>query len=273
MKVFISVDMEGISGIVDGTMTSRSQQDYGQGRALMVADVNAAIEGVLANGPAEITVCEGHGSMTNMLPEELNGDAILVRGGNKPLSQMSGIDSSYDAALFVGYHSKKGTLKGTLSHTYSGRVIESLTVNGQEIGETGMNGAIAGYYGVPLVFVAGDLAVCNEAKELIPGIEVAVVKEAVSRVSAKCLPPSKARALITENVTKALHRIDEIEPFTFKPPIEVFVRFTNANYADAAEFMPSSERVDGKTIRIVTDDYLKAFGGFITAVYCAQAVA
>ena len=272
LKVFISVDMEGISGIVDGSMTGRDQPDYQKGRALMVGDVNAAIEGVLALGEAEIVVSDGHGSMTNIEPQELNRAAALVRGTPKPLSQMAGIDGSFDVAMFIGYHSMKGTLHGVLSHTFSGRAIESLRINGMEVGETAMNAAIAGYHGVPLVFVSGDLAVTREAKALNPEIEVVAVKEAVSRTAAKCLNPAKARELIKETVTKALKKRKSIEPFTFEPPIEVLVRFTNAGMADAVGFMPSAERVDGKTIRFVQDNYLKAFGAFRASVYIAGAV-
>ena len=272
LKVFVSVDMEGISGIVDGSMTGRDQPDYQKGRALMVGDVNAAIEGILTLGEAEIVVSDGHGSMTNIEPEELNRAATLARGTPKPLSQMAGIDGSFDAAVFVGYHSMKGTLRGVLSHTFSGRAIESLRINGMEVGETAMNAAIAGYHGVPLVFVSGDLAVTREAKALNPEIEVVAVKEAVSRTAAKCLNPARARELIREKVTRALEKRKSIEPFSFEPPIEVLVRYTNAGMADAVGFMPSSERVDGKTIRFVLDDYLKAFGAFRASVYIAGAV-
>ena len=272
LKVFISVDMEGISGIVDGSMTGKDQLDYQKGRILMVSDVNAAIEGVLTLGEAEIVVCDAHGSMTNIEPEELNRAATLVRGTPKPLSQMAGIDGSFDAAIFIGYHSMKGTLRGVLSHTFSGRAIESLRINGIEVGETAMNAAIAGYHGVPLVFVSGDLADKREAKALNPEIETVAVKEAVSRTAAKCLNPAKARELIKETVAKALKKRKSIEPFTFEPPIQLLVRYTNARMADAVEFMPSAERVNGKTIKFVLDNYLKAYGAFRASVYIADAV-
>jgi len=273
LKVIISVDMEGISGIVDGSMTGRDKHDYGKGRALMVADVNAAIDGILEVDPeAEIVVSDAHGGMINIEPEELNEAAVLVRGTPKPLTQMAGVDDSFDAAMFVGYHSKKGTLHGILSHTISGRTIESITINGMEVGETAINAAIAGYHGVPLVFVAGDLAVAKEAKALNPEIEVATVKEAVGRTAAKCLHPAKARALIKENVARALKKHKSIKPFTFKPPIEAHVRYTYARMADAVVFMPSAERLDGKTIRFVQDDYLKAFGAIRASIFIAGAV-
>jgi len=272
MKIFISVDIEGISGIVDGTMTSRTQGDYEKGRALMVGDVNAAIEGILSVGPSEITVSDAHGGMNNINPEDLHTDAILVRGRPKPQSQMAGIDETFDAAIFIGYHSKKGTHLGILSHTYSGGNIESLHINDLEVGETAMNASIAGYYGVPLILVAGDLAVTKEAKALNPKIHTVATKEAISRVAAKCLHPKKSRELIKTETSKAIRNIKKIKPFTFKPPITYRIRFTDAKRADAASFMPSATRLDGKTITINQDDYIKAYHGFLAAVMCAASV-
>ena len=272
MNVFISVDIEGISGIVDNSMTSRSQGDYEKGRALMVGDVNAAIEGILSVGPAGITVSDAHGSMNNINPEDLHPEAILVRGRPKPQSQMAGINENFDAAIFVGYHSMKGTNQGILSHTYSGGSIESLHINDLEVGETAMNAGIAGYYGVPLVLVAGDLAVTKEVDALNPDIHTVVTKEAISRVAAKCLHPKKSRELIKTESAKAIGNIDKINPFSFQPPINFRIRFTNAKQADAASFMPSAIRLDGKTIIITQSDYIKAYHGFLAAVMCATSV-
>lgn len=272
MKVFISVDMEGISGIVDNTMTSRSQGDYEKGRALMVGDVNAAIEGILSFGQAEITVSDGHGGMNNIDPEALHPKAVLVRGRPKPQSQMAGLDGSFDAAIFIGYHSMKGTHLGILSHTYSGGNVESLHINNLEVGETAMNAGIAGYYGVPLVLVAGDLAVTEEVKALNPKIHTVATKEAISRVAAKCLHPMKSRELIKAETIKAIEDMENIEPFVFPPPITYRIRFTDAKRADAASFMPSARRLDGKTIVITHGDYIKAYHGFLAAVMCASSV-
>jgi len=273
MKVIISVDMEGISGIVDGSQTGRDKAEYEKGRALMVADVNATIDGILEVDPGtEIVVSDAHGGMKNIQPEELNEAALLVRGTPKPLTQMAGVDDSFDAALFVGYHSKKGTLHGVLSHTISGRSIESITINGTEVGETAINAAIAGHYCVPVAFVAGDKATTLEAKALNPEIEVAAVKEAIGRTAAKCLHPAKARKLIMENAAKGLRNLDKMKPFVFDPPVEAVVRFTNARMADAVEFMPSAERLDGKSVRFVQDDFVKAFGAIRASIFIAGAV-
>jgi D-amino peptidase len=271
MKVFISVDMEGISGIVDTTMTSRDHPDYEKGRALMVKDVNACIEGILSAGPAEITVCDGHGGMNNINPEDLNQAAALVRGSPKPQSQTAALDSSYDACIFVGYHSHKGTLHGVLSHTYSGASVESLHINGVEVGETAMNAGIAGHHGVPLIMVTGDQAVAAEAKSLSQDIETAIVKTAIGRRAAICLHPEKARQLIRDTATKAVKNRRRVKPVTYNTPVTYRIRFTDATRADAAAFIPGAKRLDGKTVELTAPDYIMAYHGFIAAVLCAQA--
>jgi D-amino peptidase len=210
--------------------------------------------------------------MRNLRPEDLHEAATLVRGAPKPLTQMAGIGSGFDAVLFVGYHSKKGTKYGTLDHTISSRTIDNITINGLEVGETAINAAIAGYYGAPLVFVSGDLAVTNEAKELVPNIVTVTVKEAVSRLAAKCISPKKAREMIKKGVTEALKRRAFIKPFVFKPPIEVKIKYMDSLMADAVAFLPFVERIDGRTISFTFDDYLKAFRVIRASIFIADAV-
>lgn len=272
LKVFISVDMEGVSGIVDWSQVGGDKAEYEKGRKLMVGDVNAAIEGVLSSCEAEVVVSDGHGGMKNLQPEELKESAILVRGSPKPLTQMAGINEVFDAAVFVGYHPKKGTRQGILCHTISGS-IDSITINGLEIGETAINAAIAGYHGVPLVFVSGDLAVTKEAKELDPEIVTVAVKKAVARNAAECVHPVKARAMIKKGVSEAINKRGLVKPFAFQPPIEAEVKYATAVMADAVEFMPSAERVDGRRVKFVSDDYLKVFKAVRASIYIAGSVA
>lgn len=273
MKVFVSVDMEGISGIVDKTMVSRTEGDYEKGRQLMVGDVNAAVEGILSvDSEAIIKVCDGHGGMNNINPIELNRSATLIRGSPKPLSQVSGIDGSFDAAMFVGYHSMKGTFQGILSHTYSGANIASLHINGTEVGETAMNAGIAGFYGVPLVLVTGDAAVTREAKAINQEIVTVAVKEAVSRHAAECIHPEKAREMIRRGAAEAVKKRKSIKPHVVSQPVDFKIRFTEASRADAAMFIPTSERLDGMTVRFIHGDYITAFNAFIAAVMCASTV-
>lgn len=271
MKFFISVDMEGISGIVDASMVSRKHADYTLGRKLMAQDTNAAIEAILQTHPdAEITVCDAHGAMNNIDPNHLHKRAVLVRGTPKPQSQLAALDSSYTARLFIGYHSRKGTLEGIMSHTYSGGSIERLLVNDTEVGETGLNAMVAASYGVPLIFVAGDQATAHEAKEIDPNIETVAVKEAIGRTAAACLHPETAQAMIKEGVKKALAK--NIKPIKVPTPVTFKITFTDAKRADAAAFIPTTKRLTGKTIELTSPDYVSAYHGFIAAVLCATAV-
>jgi D-amino peptidase len=271
MKFFISVDMEGISGIVDGSMVGSKEHDYEKGRKLMAQDVNAAIEGILSvHKDAQITVCDAHGAMNNILPEDLHKAATLVRGTPKPQSQMSTLDNTYTACLFIGYHAKKGTLNAVMSHTYSGGNIESLHINGVEVGETDINARIAAHHGVPLIFLAGDKATTLEAREINPAITTVAVKEATGRMSAKCLHPEVARELIKQGAAEAVQE-PYPEPIKITTPVTFTIRFTDARRADAAALIPTTTRLDGKTIQLTAPDMITAYHGFIAAVLCGTA--
>jgi len=268
-RIFISIDMEGISGIVAGEQTGGDPLEYGVGRRLMVGDLNAAIEGILAGGGEEIVVSDAHGGMKNLQPEEVHNAAVLVRGSPKPFSMMEGIDPEFEAAMFVGYHARMGAPKAILCHTYSSGTVESIIINGVEVGETGLNAALAGHHGVPLIFVSGDSAVAEEAKALIPSITTAVVKWAVGRQAARCLHPQKSREVIKAKATEALRNIGKSKPFTFKPPIEVRLKFFNPTMADAAEVLPYLERTDGTTLKGVYESYPVAYNATRAAITLA----
>lgn len=272
-RVFISVDMEGITSIVSPEQTGRDPKEYEVGRKLMVGDVNAAIEGILAAGGEEVVVCDGHGGMKNIQPEDLHEDAILVRGSPKLFSQMEGISSEFDAAMFVGYHAKMGTRNGIICHTYYSIAVSSLHINGIEVGETGLNAALAGYNGVPLVFISGDNAVAEEARGLIPNITTAVVKWGVGREAAKCMHPRKARELIKSKANEAMRNAREIKPFIFKPPIEVRLKLLSTVMADACECLPYLNRLDGTTLEAVYSSYPVAHKATTAAMDLAASVA
>jgi len=265
-EFFISIDMEGISGIVGGGMTGSDPKEYEVGRRLMAGDLNAAIEGALEAGAEEIVVSDAHGWMTNIQPEEVHEAAHLIRGSPKPDLMMSGISDGFDAALYVGYHAMKGTENGVLAHTISGGTVDGVFINGRETGEFGLNAALAGWHGVPSVFIAGDAAVAAEARSFVPNIRAAVVKWGVSRVAAKCLHPKRARALIKRTVTEALANTGSIEPFRVEEPVEVKLRFVNSTMADAAAVLPYVERVDGRTVKAVFSNYPESTRGLLAAI-------
>lgn len=257
MKVFISVDLEGVSGVVYWNQTSYGKEDYERMRRLMTQEANAAIEGAFAAGATEVVVNDSHGSMRNIIIEDLNPRAKLITGSNKPLSMMEGIGPEFDAVVFVGYHSKAASL-GVLNHTYSGRVSE-FAVNGKVLGETGMNALIAGYYGVPVVCVTGDSEVTAEARDLLGDIVTVTVKEPRSQFSALCLHPEKARALIREGVEKAIRQKDLVKPLTPPVPATVRLGFHTSIMAEGALMMPRTKRVDPVTVEYTGEDYIEAF--------------
>ena len=270
-RVFISIDMEGISSVVDWTQVDSNHAEYGYYRKMMAGDLNAAIEGVLAAGAKEVVVSDAHGGMRNLQPEDVNEAAYLIRGSPKPNSMMEGIDDGhYDAALYVGYHSMVGTEKGILAHTITGSTVDAVIINGRETGEFGMNAALAGWHGVPSVFLAGDAAAATEAESFVPGITTAPRKWAVGRYSAKCLHPNKSRALIKQKAKESLEDIGKVNPYWVNEPVEVKMRWVTPTMADVVSVLPYMERVDGKTMRCVFDDYPSALRGLRASITMAS---
>ncbi len=256
MKVFISADMEGICGIVSGHQTDANDKEYPRAQRVLTAEVNAVIVGALRGGATEIVVNDSHGSMRNIILEELNPAARLVSGSPKPLSMMQGIDSTYQVALFVGYHAQAGTESGILDHTFSGRV-HQVAINDIPLGETGLNASLAGYFGVPVSLVTGDKAVTEEAQRLLGPIEVVAVKEACGRNAAQCLPLKEAYDLVGAAAQRALERPGK--PFVLPSPYKLAVDFARSSYADIAELIPGSRRQGARRVEFHHEDYLTVY--------------
>ena len=262
MKVFISADLEGIAGVVHGEHVFRDGREHDRARKLMTAEVNAAIEGALEAGAEKIVVNDSHGTMRNIIPEELHEKAELITGSPKPLSMMQGIDSSFNAAFFIGYHAMPSSFPAVMGHTYYGRVTYNVRINGRLMGETGLNAALAGYFNVPVVLVTGDQAVTAEARQLIENIETVTVKEAVGRYAAKCLSPVEARKRIREAAKTALNKLPNIKPFRLYSPVTFEVDFVHAGMTEMALLVPGVEKRDSRTVKFTFDDLLTAFRAF-----------
>jgi D-amino peptidase len=260
IKVYISADMEGICGVVHADQTTPGTPEYAAARKWMAEDVNAAVEGAFRAGAVEVIVNDSHGSMRNIDPGDLDPKAVLISGSPKPQSMMQGIDNSYDAVLFIGYHAGAGTQDATLDHTISGSVVQSIKVNGVELPELGLNAAIAGAYGVPVVFVSGDVAVCKQAKTIL-GSEVvtAPVKDGIGRTAARLVPFAEARRAIRDRVSDALHKLGQVRPFKVASPCKFELQFYISAQADMAMYFPGVQRVNVRTVAFTSDDYLKGF--------------
>jgi D-amino peptidase len=258
LKVFISVDMEGIGGVVHSDQTSASGGEYNRARKLMVEEVNAAIEGALEAGATEILVNDSHGSMRNILLEDLRPPAQLISNFFKPMGMMQGLSQTFNAVFFIGYHAKAGSAVGVLAHTGSSAIVD-LKVNGVSVGEGGMNIFAAGALGVPVVLVTGDQEAVAQTRQLINNIEGVVVKEAIGTNAAKFIQPEEARKLIREGARRALRRLSEFKPHRPASPYKFEITFSTTSHADIAEQIPTVTRDDTKTISYVAPDYLQGY--------------
>ncbi len=261
MRLYISVDMEGIAGIVSSSQLSRGKSDYNQARKLMTLEVKAAVEAAKAYGVEYIVVNDAHANMTNLLVNELPDYVEIVYGSPKPISMVSLIDKGFDAAFFLGYHSRKGVAHSIWDHTMSGVLIQRVIVNGEEVSEFWLNSAVAGYYKVPVALVTGDDKLVAHAKSLIPNIEVVITKKSLSRSAALIKHPLVIANTIKEAVRKALEKVErkEIKPFAPKGPFDISIEFTDSLIVDFIEAIPGIERIDGLTIRYTSDNIVNAY--------------
>ena len=272
MKILIATDMEGITGVVNWDQVTPGHSEYPRFRRLMTADVNAAIRGAFAGGASEITVADGHWFGTNILLEELDPRVKLNASTSSPFSMMQGIDNSFDGVIFVGYHARHGSVNGICDHTWSSASVADLWLNDILVGEFGLNGALAGYYGVPVIMVTGDQTACAQTVELLGEMETAIVKKATGRFSAECLHPDESQKIISEAGKRALENLRKRnipEPFIVKTPVVVRVGFRASDMADRAQRMPGSIR-DGICVSIESSDMNSAYSAFRTLVGLAS---
>lgn len=262
LKVFISVDMEGVTGVVNVDDARRSGKDYDYFRQIMTREANAAIEGALAAGATEIIVRDSHGSALNLLPEMLHSSAKLIRdwsGG--PMYMMEGIDASYDAAIYVGYHARAGTSNGVLDHTSSGDVTD-VSINGLSMPETGYNALMAGYYDVPVIFVAGDKAVCDQARELLGNVETVAVKEGIG-AAALNLHPEVARDQIRAGVTRALQNLDGYKPYKLSAPYTLVLTLKTEQSIYIGSLYPGAKRTGDWELTYVAENVMELIAAYV----------
>ena len=251
LKIYISADMEGVVGVVTGDQLGPSGFEYGRFREFMTREVLAAIDAAKAAGATEVLVSDSHGNGENILIEMLPEDVMLVRSWPRPLMMMQGIDETFDAAIFLGYHSGTHNTEGVRAHTISSARLADVRLNGRSVPEAGINAAIAGHFGVPVIMISGDDASVQEAQELIGDIEGAVVKWNYGFHSARTLTPAAAYKLIAEKVTAAIARLDSFEPFVVSAPVALEVRFKSYRPAQIMSYLSIVEQVDSHTIRYI----------------------
>jgi D-amino peptidase len=237
----------------------------------MTQDVNAAIRGAYEAGADEVIVADGHWNGSNILIEELDARARLNTGSPSPFSMMQGIDASVDGVMFVGYHARNGTPDAILDHTWSRMTVANVWLNDTLTGEYGLNGAVAGHFGVPIIMVSGDQTACAQVVDILGDMETAVVKQATGRYAAECLPPQMTQDLIFMNAARAVTRLQDGDvpaPFVLDAPMRVTVEFFTSDMADRASKIPFTQR-DGTRVSITTQEMASAYSGFRSMVTLA----
>jgi D-amino peptidase len=259
MKLFISADIEGISGVATGQQL-KTPSEYQRFRKLMTQDVNAAIEGAFNGGVKEVVVADGHGNMSNIFIEDLDSRATLVQGSNRVMCQLEGLDDSFDAILFVGHHGREGgSERAVISHTLAGICVNEMKINGKVVGETEMNAMVAGQFNVPTIFISGDDAYVAEVQETLSDVETAVVKRGIDRFSAELLHPERAHKLIREKVEAAVKRIDQFSPLKVEGPVTFEIEMKGPNQALMTTTIPSVTLLGPKTISFTCEDMVTAY--------------
>ncbi|AFM14377.1 M55 family metallopeptidase [Turneriella parva] len=259
LRVYISVDMEGVAGVVNEAQLAPGGFEYEKFRRLMTAEANACIEAAFAAGATKVTVSDSHGNGLSLLPEELNPKARLIRSWPRPLMMMQGIDEGYDAAILIGYHASIGVPGAVRAHTMSSKRFFDVRFGGKHASEALLSAATAGHFAVPVVMVTGDdLAVAEAKKDISAKIEGVVVKRAIGYHAADSVSPQAARALISAGTKAALQRLKEFRPYKVAKPVKVEIAFKQMLNAEILAYLPIVERVDGATVSFSGKDVPEA---------------
>jgi D-amino peptidase len=257
LKVYISVDMEGVGGVVTSDQLGPTGFEYARARQWMTDEALAAIQGARDAGATSILVSDSHGNGQNLLIEQLPSDVTVIRSWPRPLMMMEGIDSTFTVAVFVGYHASTSNVTGVRAHTMSSATLTSVKLNGTEVPEGGLNAAIAGHFGVPVVAVTGDDAAVTEVRQFTGPIEGAVVKRAISFHAAATMTPKAAQELIRARVKAGVERRASAKPHVLPGPVTLEMSFKNYRAAELLAYLPAVTRVNAHTIRFTGRDIVE----------------
>ncbi|MFS0787931.1 M55 family metallopeptidase [Shouchella sp. 1P09AA] len=267
MKIYASVDMEGITGLVDRQFVTPGERFYPRGQTLMTQEVNHVAEAAFKHGCKSFIANDSHGKMNNLLIEALHDEIQLISGEVKPYSMMQGLDGTFQSVFFIGYHAR-ASMPGVMSHTMIFGV-RNMWLDGVLIGELGLNAFLAGYYDVPVAFVAGDEGACKEAEALLPGVVTASVKVAQSRSSALCLSPSESQKLLQEKTHLAL-QTPTASPLKLKGAPTFHIEFANYGQAEWAALMPGAFIETGTTVGFKAKDVKEAYQAMLVMTELAM---
>lgn len=258
LKIHISVDMEGVGGVVTGEQLGPPGFEYGRFREFMTREALAAVEAAKAGGATEIVVADSHGNGQNLLIEQFPPDVRVIRSWPRRLGMVAGIGDEVDAAVFIGYHAGTNNPTGVRAHTFSSANLTRVALNGTNVTEGSWNAAIAGHFGVPVIMMSGDEAAIAEVQKAVGRIEAAETKRSLGFHSALTLTPPAAASLIRERLAAALQRRGEFRPLKVQAPVVVDVSFKNYMPAEVLAYLPTFERTDSHSIRFRAKDMLEA---------------
>lgn len=262
-KILISVDMEGLAGVVTDAQLGPSGFEYQRFREFMTNEALAAIKGARAAGAGEIIVSDSHGNGQNLLIEKFPDDIRIIRSWPRRFQMMGGIDESFDGVILIGYHSSTSNKQGVRAHTFSSAKLTDVKINGQSVSEGMWAAIITGHFDVPVIMVTGDNIATKEVKDFVGDVEMSVVKEALSFHSANTLTPNAANKLIEASSKKAVERIKDFKPYKISAPVTLDVSFKHYRPSEALDFLPIFERVDSHTIRYQGKDMVEVADVFV----------
>jgi D-amino peptidase len=258
-RIFVSVDMEGLGGVVTGEQIGVQGFEYGRFRELMTEEANAAIGAAREQGATEFVVADSHGGFQNLLVEKLPKDVQVVRGSPRPLGMMQGLDDTFDGVIFIGYHASTTNPEGVRAHSFSSANLADLRLNGVSVSEGAWNAALAAHFGVPVLAVSGDEAAVKEVQGLVSGAEGAVVKWSYGFHAARTLSPEASRDVIRDAVKRGMARRTQIPVTRPKTPVEVEIRFKSYRPSEVLSWLPGVTRIDAHAVRFTARDMVEAY--------------
>ncbi len=252
-RVFISADIEGVAGVVTSLQVADTARQYQEGRELMTAEVNAAIAGAYDGGATDVTVCDSHAAMQNLIPSRLDERAVLVRGAMRDSLQMEGMDASFHAVFVTGTHGRAGTADAVMDHTWNGAVIYNLRINGRTVNETELNALVAHRFGVPVALVTGDEATLAQTRETLPDAVMVPVKAGRARGAAASVHPAEACRRIRAGAAEAVRTRGNIAVPAVPSPLVMEIDYMRTDMAQTAALVPGVARIAPRTVRVEAD--------------------
>ncbi|MFW9778991.1 MAG: M55 family metallopeptidase [Candidatus Heimdallarchaeota archaeon] len=276
MKAFISLDLEGLPYIVIPGHLSLKGTLYSEARKIATKIVLIVAEAFKRNGFSDILIADSHGPMVNIEVDDLPEYVELVRGYPRPTSMVAGVEENCDVAAFLGYHAKFGTARSTFDHTYSGRSVNELAINGVPVSEFLLNAYTAGYYNVPVVMVGGDEQLLkDDVTRFTPWAETVTFKHSLSRTSAKSSSMIRLETELRGAVKEAVNKFNEGEtkPLIIQTPVSSRLTFLASHFADVADLLPITTRIDGLTVEYTADTIVDAYKIFQHLTLAASGIA